>query len=135
MAAEQGNNYWTYRKKHGKPPKFLPEDLWDEFVKYCKWLNDNPLKEDVLFSYQGKVIHEGAKKMRAPTLKGFFVFTDISHTTWDNYKLKQDYLAITTRIEDIMYAMKFEGAAAGLLNSNLIARELGKGKRSFLSGA
>jgi hypothetical protein len=64
-------------------------------------------------------------KMRAMTQKAFQIFADISHTTWDNYCAKDDYVAITTRIGDIIYSQKFEGAAATLLNPNLIARELG----------
>jgi len=64
-------------------------------------------------------------KMRAMTLKAFQIFADISHTTWDNYCDKEDYVAITTRVKDIIYSQKFEGAAATLLNPNIIARELG----------
>ena len=36
-----------------------------------------------------------------------------------------EYFGITTRIRDIIYDQKFTGAAAGLLESNIIARELG----------
>jgi hypothetical protein len=35
-----------------------------------------------------------------------------------------DFLQIITRIEDIIYSQKFEGAAVGQFNSNIIARDL-----------
>lgn len=125
MAAPKGNEYWKFRDKHGRDHKYTPEGLWDEFVDYCEWIKNEPLKEDSLFSYKGAVIHEDAKKMRAPTLKGFYTFADICQTTWENYKKNKDFVFITTRIENAMYAMKFEGAAAGFLNPNIIARDLG----------
>ena len=35
------------------------------------------------------------------------------------------YLEVTTRIRQIVYNQKFEGAASGFLNPNIIARDLG----------
>ena len=39
--------------------------------------------------------------------------------------LSKDYSLIITRIREIIYRQKFEGAAAGFLNSSIIARDLG----------
>ena len=36
-----------------------------------------------------------------------------------------DFLSIISRIEEIIYKQKFEGAAVGAYNSNIIARDLG----------
>jgi hypothetical protein len=135
MAAPKGNNYWEFRSKDGTEPKYTTETLWAKAVEYFQWVKENPLWESVLVA-KGIVINKGKKnektiystalpKMRAMTQKAFQIFADISHTTWDNYCAKDDYVAITTRIGDIIYSQKFEGAAATLLNPNLIARELG----------
>lgn len=36
-----------------------------------------------------------------------------------------DFLGVTEKVEMTIWAYKFEGAAAGLLNPNIIAKELG----------
>ena len=56
---------------------------------------------------------------------GLCIFLDISQDTWEDYKKREDFIGITTRVEGIIYSQKLEGAAADLLNSNIIARELG----------
>lgn len=125
MAFETGNKYWHFRNKHGRNYKYQPEELWDEFVQYMEWLEKETLKEQKQFPYQGKVVVHDAPKMRAPTLQGFCAFADIEMKTFENYDKNADFLHITARIRNILFSSKFEGAAAGLLDSNLIARELG----------
>lgn len=86
---------------------------------------DNPLKEEKLFHFQGNVKHETVNKMRAMTIQGLCLFLDISDETWALYCKRPEFLGITERIKRVIFTQKFEGAAAELLNSNLIARELG----------
>ena len=140
MPAPKGNKYWQFRDKHGRDYQYKPEELWDEAVKYFQWVEDNPLYEAVTIQ-RGITIEdeEGNKKieyfakapkMRAMTIKAFCLFADITHTTWDNYKANKDFVAIVTRIEDIIYSQKFEGASASLLNHNIIARELGLAEKT-----
>ena len=59
------------------------------------------------------------------TLWGLTLFIGMSTTTWGKYRLKKDFIDITTRVEQIIKHQKFTGAAAGLLNPNIIARDLG----------
>ena len=110
----------------GRPPKFQSaEILWQACTEYFRWVEDNPLYEDRIISFQGKATHEPVAKMRAMTFEGLWLFLDISHTTWARYKKKNDFSSVTTRIETIIRKQKFEGAAADLLNPNIIARDLG----------
>lgn len=132
MSAPKGNNYWQFAEKHGRDFKYTPEALWKEAVEYFKWLEDNPLQEENLFAFQGHVTKENAAKMRAATLKGFFLFADINHKTFDNYRKNKDFIAITTRIENAIYTQKLEGAASGLLNPSIIAREIGLAEKSVV---
>ena len=55
----------------------------------------------------------------------FCLFLDICENTWTNYKKQPDFLSITLEVEKVIYNQKFAGAAADLLNPNIIARELG----------
>ena len=134
MAAPIGNNYWQFRNKHGKDPDYNSSELWDEFVQYCQWIEDNPLREEKQFAFQGMVTTHDAPKMRAMTIRGFCLFADIAMKTFYEYAKKDDYRNITTRIEDAIYQQKLEGAAADLLNPNIIARELGLKDHSEVTG-
>lgn len=63
--------------------------------------------------------------MRAMTITGMCLYLDISEDTWANYRKKEDFVGVTKRAERIIYTQKFSGAAADLLNPNIIARDLG----------
>ncbi len=125
MAWAKGNKLWQLRSKDGKEPKYKPNALWKRAVEYFEWIEANPLKEMQLFAYQGIVIEKEVPKMHAMTYEGLYLFLDISHVTWLNYKKKDDYITIIHAIENIIYEQKFTGAAATLLNPNIIARDLG----------
>lgn len=125
MGAPKGNSYWKFRGKHGRDHTYTPDGLWDEFCQYAEWIEANPLKEEKGFAFQGIVTKEDFSKMRAMTIKGFCLFADIEEQTFRNYRNTDDFFAIITRIENCIYTQKFEGAAAELLNQNIIARELG----------
>ena len=73
-------------------------------------------------------------KMRAMTLEGLCIFLDIDRKTFDNYCAKDDFFPITSHIRDIIYEQKFTGAAANLLNGNIIARDLGLKEKTELTG-
>lgn len=135
MTAPKGNKFWEKRSSHGRNPIFETEDdLWCAACEYFEWVEKNPLWEEKSYMYQGKPVRDTIAKMRAMTLDGLQVYLDISHTTWQNYRAKEDFVAVTTRIEKIMREQKFTGAAAELLNPNIIARDLGLADKSELSG-
>lgn len=126
MAAPKGNRFWEARSSHGRNPKFeSPEVLWDACCEYFEWAEDNPLWESKAFSYQGEIIKTDMPKMRAMTLAGLCLFLDISDDTWRNYKTDEGFLGVIMRAEKVIYDQKFSGAAADLLNANIIARDLG----------
>ena len=121
-----GNNAWKSRSSHGRRPKFeSPEVLESACEEYFQWVNDNPLMTVELVKFQGVGIQHQVPKMRAMTIGGLCVFLDITKPTWDSCRKKADFLSVTTRVEQIIYNQKFEGAAGDLLNPNIIARELG----------
>ncbi|MBD2802332.1 DNA-packaging protein [Xenorhabdus sp. M] len=126
MAAPKGNRFWEARSSHGRKPIFeSPEQLWEACTEYFAWVEENPLYEMKAFSFQGIVTQEALPKMRAMTLTGLCLFLDISEDTWRLYRAREDFIEVTTRAERIIYDQKFSGAAADLLNANIIARDLG----------
>ncbi len=131
MAAPKGNRFWEARSSHGRNPKFeSPEALWAACCEYFEWVEANPLWEMKAFSYQGEVIQEPIAKMRAMTITGLTLFIDVTLETWRTYRLREDLSEVVTRAEQVIYDQKFSGAAADLLNANIIARDLGLKEQS-----
>jgi len=123
MAAPKKNKFWLQRSKHGRHKIFTSTDiLLESAYEYFESVNNNNLKEQKVFSNGRKMT---VNLMRPFTLRGLFVFLEIDRKTWELYSSREDFIPIITRIEDIIYTQKFEGAAAGLLKENIISRELG----------
>jgi len=136
MGAPIGNKFWQQRSTHGRSPIFPDaETLWAACVEYFEWVDGNPLYEAQAFAYQGNVKVESIAKMRAMTLAGLCVFLDINRSTWDEYTAREGFTEVTTRVDQIIRDQKFSGAAAGLLNPNIIARDLGLADKQEHTGA
>ena len=120
-----GNSLWRERTTHGRPPVFEPDELWDACTEYFDFIDENPVMTVELVKYQGLASKVEVPKMRAMTLDHLYNFLDISPQTWANYREKSDYMEIIGKVERIIRTQKFQGAAADLLNANIIARDLG----------
>lgn len=131
-----GNQNWRGRLTHGRPRIFkTPEELAAVCEEYFEWVMDNPLEEQVLFHYQGAVIPGTKKKMRAMTIKALCLYIGICNDTWIDWrKTREDLKLVIDQVADIIWSQKFEGAAADLLNQNIIARQLGLAEKSDITG-
>jgi hypothetical protein len=126
MAAPKGNNCWQLRLKHGLDGKFkTPDEILENFEQYVQWAEETPLIE---VDFRGKDATEvNLPKKRLLTKEGFALACGFS--SWGNlslYKNKSEgFSKVFTRIEQAIYTSKLEGAASGLFNHNIIARDLG----------
>lgn len=135
MAAPVGNRFWEARSSHGRKPIFASaDDLWAACLEYFEWVEANPLYEAQAFAYQGVVSLKELPKMRAMTVAGLCIFLDIDVHTWHEYRVRDGFTAVTTRADEIIRTQKFQGAAADLLNPNIIARDLGLADKSDMNG-
>ena len=135
MAAPKGNEFWKLRSKHGRDKLFAtPEILWEAACEYFKWVEENPLFEEKGFAYQGIVTRQEFAKMRAMTMAQLCFFLHTNESYFRNFKLniegKEDpmsleFSTVIHDIETIIRTQKFQGAAAELLNPNVIAQDLG----------
>lgn len=126
MAAPKGNQFWKARTKHGRDRLFADHHaLWEACCEYFQWVEDNPLYESETVKYQGYASLIEVPKMRAMTLGGLCLFLDINRGTWNEWRKVDDFSEVVTRVEEVIYSQKFAGAAADLLNANIIARDLG----------
>lgn len=117
--------------KTGRPAKYTPIELWDKFVEYVEWMVGNPAKVERPFSSGIIVVSNGERPLK---LIDFYNYAGIDRKTFASYEEKDAFLPITTCIRDIIYSQKFDGAARGVFDSNLIARELGIGERLDVAG-
>ena len=125
MGAPKGNRFWEARSRHGRKPLWdNPQELYDACVEYFEWVEANPLWDNQVIAFQGQGYDHALPKMRAMTIEGLCVFLGIGTNTWGDYKNKEGFSSIVNLVNNTMYEQKLTGAAAGLLNSNIIAREL-----------
>ena len=123
---EKGNSWWKHRATSGRDKVFsTPEQLWQAAVEYFEFTDSRKwTKKD----WVGKDAKEVSRESETPyTIAGFCVFVDCSRQWWNEGKkvATPEFLEVYGRIEAIMYTQKFEGAAVGAFNVNIIARDLG----------
>lgn len=134
-AAPKGNQFWKIRSKHGRDKLFAtPELLWEAATEYFEWVDDNPLKKEESSSEASeRGITEKSKvspNARPYTLKGLCIYLGCNSLYFINFKRQlpegeEDFNLVIRRIEETIYTQKFEGAAVGAFNANIIARDLG----------
>jgi hypothetical protein len=126
------NKFWRLGKTAGRHRIF---ETADEFETACfayfDWVDENPL-------WQMKVFGTGLKAKlphpRAMTLRGLTSHIGIGRRTWDDYRSRDEFKDVCEMAEDIMFDQKFSGAAAGLFNASIIARDLGLADKSEVEG-
>lgn len=124
MAAPEGNEFWKLRSRHGRELIFSsPTILWEAC---CEYLEETGKRTWIRKDWVGKDAVEVNRETSAPfTLSGLYIFLDIDRKTWDLYKTREDFIPVVTRVEQIIFTQKFEGATVGAYNANIIARDLG----------
>lgn len=138
MSAPKGNQFWKIRSKHGRDKLFTtPELLWDAACEYFQWCESNPIEAE---DNKGTKNVNKVKFNRPFTRKGFCIYCDATEHWYTEFKkglnqsTDKDFLYICRKIEEIIDTQKFEGAAIGIFNANIIARDLGLSDRQELTG-
>lgn len=130
MAAPKGNTFWKIRSKHGRDKLFAsPDLLLEAATEYFEWCDANPwYKSEAIKSGDsvGKIIKVPIS--RPYTISGLCIYLQASESYWRTFKIQEsskDFLAVIEQIEETCKTQKFEGAAVGAFNANIIARDLG----------
>jgi DNA-binding Xre family transcriptional regulator len=136
MAAPEGNRFWELRSKHGRDKLFeTPQLMWEAACEYFQWCEDNPLIEIDFKTVDKELQQIELPKMRAFTLHGLCSYLDCSIGYFRQFKrtANEDFLTVIDKIEETVYNQKFTGSAAGFLNANIIARDLGLSDKQDLN--
>lgn len=136
MGYKEGNQLWKLRSKHGRSKLFeSPELLWDAACEYFQSVDENPF-ESVEKKTSGLYDEEVKTKYhkRPYLISAFCLYVGASEKYLADFKGRlieekkpenDDFLTVINQIYETVRSQKFEGAAAGLFNSNIIARDLG----------
>lgn len=126
-----GNEMWkrVSIEKLGRPNRFkTPEDLFIEALEYFQYCEDNPIetKETTEVTEKG-LKTKGTSKIiehkRPYTWGGLYIYLSVA--SLEHYKTKPEFSDVLGILDEIIRAQKFEGAANGIFNANIIARDLG----------
>ena len=122
----KGNKFWEARSTHGRSLLYDdPEVFRNACFQYFQWVDENPLIEEKPMIEDKCIARSFTPKMRAMTITGIARFVGMTHETWIRYKHKEDFSEVVGEAEEIIREQKLVGAAAGFLNPNIIARDLG----------
>ena len=129
MAAPKGNKLAFFYAPNMDRDKLFktPELLWEAACEYFQWCEDNPIEAA---DNKGTKNVNIVKFKRPFTIKGFCLYCDASEHWYNEYKgaldPKENKDFWTSVIKElIIYSQKFDGAAIGIFNANIIARDLG----------
>lgn len=141
MGAPKGNKFWKARSKHGRDKIFkTPEIMLEAGFDYFNWVDNNPLTKAIV--YQGEISAKPEKLMRAMTIKGLCIYWGVNSLYLTDFlgnlnletEEGKDFSIVISTIKEIIETQKFEGASAGLLNPNIIARDLGLTDKKEVNG-
>jgi hypothetical protein len=145
MAAPKGNQFWLQRSKHGRDKLFeTPELMLQAATEYFQWCIDNPwIKHEAIKGGEraGELI--SIPIARPFTIEGLCSYFGCNKAyirqfeselkDKPNTQINKDFSTVITHIREIIYQQKFEGAAVGAFNANIIARDLGLTDRKELN--
>lgn len=127
---EPGNQFWKLRASNGRDKIFTsPEILWESA---CEYFEATDKRKWTKKDWVGKDAIEVERENETPyTKSGLALFLDCDWRTIEALKKDADFLHIITRIENIIYTQKIEGANVGAFNANIVARELGLAEKTM----
>ena len=138
MAFTYEDAFWANSgRRAGRPRKFYTSEALEEACfSYFKWCDDNPLQEHKVSVVDKNLENHSVPHKRVYTLTGLYVHLGIGEKTWNDWRNQEDgpFLDAIETVQMIIKTQKFEGAAAGFFNANIIARDLGLGDKNTISG-
>lgn len=135
MAAPKNNQFWKLRSKHGRDKIFAtPELMLEAANEYFEHQSQQSWEKT---DFKGKENEMVKIPTSSPfTLTGLCIFLGVNTKYFTEFEenCTKDFSEVITHIREVIYTQKFEGAAVGAYNSNIIARDLGLSDKRELNG-
>jgi hypothetical protein len=130
--------WWRRRAKHGRDILFQsPELLWEAACEYFQYIKENPWMRNEVKVDKRRGAYIVAVPMSRPftlhalclylgcSVEYFKMFIRSTLPAMEDGEVKKNFFIVISAIESVMYTQKFEGAAVGAFNANIISRDLG----------
>jgi len=127
---------------YGRPLKFQPDELLEEFKKYVQWCHDNPIiirsthkGENDRGSWSSEDVDE---KPRLISIGGFLCFIGADDRWWTELsdgKRGEDFSRVKGKIKNFCESYQKEMASSGVFKENIISRLLGLADKKALDNA
>lgn len=129
LGLEKNEYFWRRVNPHKNPFRIFntPEEMWEKAVEAFDWMHEHPLLEEVVFCSKGEILRTEVSKRRAFTKHQVALQMGLTLSTLSDYARKhgEAFQPVLDMIDAVIYTQKFEGAAAGLLNANIVGNDLG----------
>ena len=117
-----------------------PEALLKECARYFRWVELNPIKSEKAFGGKNGIQKTDMKHLRAMTMEGLCTFIGVSIRSFNDWgrpnsrQYREDLSPVVSRVKQFMREQKLSGAAAGVFNPMIIARDLKLREHNEISG-
>lgn len=131
-----GSTFTEKLRRPGRPTKFKTADeLWDKFLEYCEWIDNNPWQIRTASNSLNETGKESGKKsngmrqdvrvlQRPLTLQGFTTFAGINR--WNDFKRnnlrRKGFDEVVQAIENVVLTQQLDGALLRQFDGALVAR-------------
>lgn len=112
-------------KELGKTAGHTPEQVMNLIVKYFEWAESNALKAGETANFQGMVYEHTIHKPRIFTWSALMLFCSFSAAGVARWKKTPGYDVVMDFADSVIKEQKYQLAAANMVNSSMIAKELG----------
>ena len=122
--------------KRGRPRKFRPAELLEQFEKYLLNRMANPIIEKE--EERGRIGEHGSSKTKEKShpqllsVADFCVFLGCSRNWWN--ELPDEFLGVKSHISTYIDNFQLKGASIGVFNANIVSRLLGLKDKTELTG-
>lgn len=131
-----GNQIWKLADpaKVGRPRKLRnPKQLWEIACDYFQHCDDNPIAtEETYAGTKGAYVKQQLHPVPY-TWAGLEVYANTDLEAYKDADERPEYSDVIRVIDAVMTNQKFSGAAAGVFNANIIARDLGLRDRTDIT--
>jgi hypothetical protein len=116
----------TSRVVPGQPRTFSsPDELWAACAEFFAWVEENPIMDARVEVRGGREQEVRTPRPRIPTEGSLVIFIGARMDDWNAWAENPEFAPVVEAARGIITEIKMTHAAAGIMNPNFVARDLG----------